>query len=174
MADQIPQGIEGGQLTEVARISAELRRMYEGPAWHGPSVLESITELTAEQADARVAANTHTIYEITHHIAAWIGEVRARLLGKPSGEPADGDWPPADTRVGDSEWQLVRDRLETRHADLLVTLSSFDAARLGERVDAPREGPQGVATYYILLHGLVQHNAYHAGQIMLLRRALGA
>jgi uncharacterized damage-inducible protein DinB len=174
MAHQVPQVLEGGELTEVARISAELQRMYEGPAWHGPGVLESIKDVTAEQANARVAANAHTIYEITHHIAAWIGEVRSRLQGKPSGNPADGDWPPAETRVSDGEWQRARDRLETRHADLLATLSSFDATRLGERVDPAREGPEGLATFYILLHGLVQHNAYHAGQIMLVRRALGA
>jgi len=28
-------------------------------------------------------------------------------------------------------------------------------------------------TYAAMLHGLAQHNVYHAGQIMILKRALG-
>jgi len=165
--------VPGQELTEVDRIAAELRRMYEGPAWHGPGVLEAIEGLNAEQAGTRAAANAHSIYEIAHHIAAWIGEVRSRLLGQPSGDPADGDWPPGDRQVDEGEWLRVRDRLSTRHRELQATLASFEASRLGQRVDPSREGPSGLVTFYALLHGLVQHNAYHAGQIVLLRRAMG-
>ena len=161
-------------MSEIARIAAELRRMYEGPAWHGPSVSESVAGITAAQASARPLVGGHTIYELTHHIAAWIGEARSRLLGNRSGDPADGDWPPPNARIDQAAWREALARLAERQSEMLEALSGFDPARLGEIVDPDSPSAEGRrVTHYILLHGLVQHNAYHAGQIMLLRRALG-
>ena len=159
--------------TEIDRIADQLRRMYEGEAWHGPCVLESLRGISAAQAAARPMPNTHSIYELTHHIGAWIGEVRSRLLGNRPGEPPEGDYPAADTSVDEAAWNAVLNRLATHHTDLLATLSAFDPARLDEAVD-PTVPPERRQTFYVLLHGLVQHNAYHAGQIMLLRRGMGA
>jgi len=35
---------------EVDRLEQQLRRALEGEAWHGPSVLELLADVTAEQA----------------------------------------------------------------------------------------------------------------------------
>lgn len=72
-------------------LVADLRRIYEGNAWHGPSLLEAIRDVTAAQAAARPLAHHHSINEITHHIAAWIGEATSRLQGNPPAMPADGE-----------------------------------------------------------------------------------
>ena len=38
----------------------------------------------------------------------------------------------------------------------------------------PRNRPLGTGvSYYELLHGIVQHDAYHAGQIAILKKVLG-
>jgi uncharacterized damage-inducible protein DinB len=160
-------------ISETQRIAAELQRMYEGPAWHGPSVLDSLRELSASQASVRPMPNTHSIYELTHHLGVWIGEVHSRLNGNPPGQPAEGDFPAPDTAVNEAAWRRVLARLDAHHANLLATLSTFDSNRLNEAVD-PAAPPAQRQTFYVLLHGLVQHNAYHAGQIMLLRRGIGA
>ena len=151
-------------------ILDQLRRMYTGEAWHGPSLSEALEGVSAMQAAARPLAGAHSIYELTHHVAAWIGEVHDRLGGKTPGSPADGDFPPPDTRVDDAAWKFVRERLDTRHRALMDAVARFDATRLDQPVD-PATGPEG-GTFYQLLHGLVQHNAYDAGQMMLLKRGL--
>ena len=154
-------------------LLADLRRIYEGNAWHGPSVLEAIGDVTAKQAAARPVRDAHSIYELTHHIAAWIGETTSRLQGNPPGSPADGDFPPRPSDVDDAAWSDVRYRLERRQAELLETVSVFDAARLDEAVDPKnRKDVDGPVTFRALLSGLAQHSAYHAGQIVLLKRAL--
>jgi uncharacterized damage-inducible protein DinB len=151
-------------------LIADLRRIYEGNAWHGPSVLDAITGVNAEQAAARPLANGHSIYELTHHIGAWIGEVTSRLQGNAPGMPADGDFPPAGTRVDSAAWADVCARLERRQAELLETVAGFDQDRLDDAVNPKNKGVDGPVTFRALLSGLAQHSAYHAGQIMILKK----
>lgn len=143
--------------------------MYAGPAWHGPCLRDALQGVTAREAAARPIPAAHSIFELTHHIGAWIGEVESRLRGNPSGLPAEGDWP-GDTRVDESSWREVVTRVESRHSALMAFLPTLDPSRLDAIVDPNAPGPSGKVTGYILLHGLAQHNAYHIGQIMLLRR----
>ena len=155
-------------------LLGDLRRIYEGNAWHGPAVLDAIRDVTAAQAAARPIADGHTIYELTHHIAAWIGETASRLQGNPPGMPADGDFPSRTITVDNDLWTDVRTRLERRQAELLEAVAGFDAGRLDEPVDPKnKRGPDDPVTFRALLSGIAQHSAYHAGQIVLLRKALG-
>ena len=152
-------------------LLADLRRIYEGNAWHGPSVLEALQDVTTGQAATRPVPDAHSIYELTHHIAAWIGETTSRLQGNPPGSPADGDFPPRSTTVDDAAWADVRARLERRQAELLETVSEFDAARLDDLVNPKhKKDSDGPVTFRALLSGLAQHSAYHAGQIVLLKK----
>ena len=153
-------------------LIADLRRIYEGNAWHGPSVLDAIDGVTAQQAGQRPLADAHSIYELTHHIAAWIGEVTSRIQGNAPGMPSDGDFPAAGAKVDDAAWADVRARLERRQAELLEAVSAFDEARLDEAVDPKNKGKDGPVTYRALLSGLAQHSAYHAGQIVIIRKGL--
>jgi len=156
-------------------LLGDLRRIYEGNAWHGPSVLEALSDVSALQAAARPLRNSHSIYELTHHIAAWIGETTSRLQGKPPGNPADGDFPPRATTVDQAAWAEVRARLARRQAELMETVAGFDPARLDQAFDPKnRNDVSGPVSYRALLSGLAQHSAYHAGQIVLLRKALGS
>ena len=148
--------------------------MYEGEAWHGPSVMDALRGITADQARLRPVPNAHSIYELTHHMAAWIGEARSRLLGSRAKEPSEGDFPRKTATVDEASWRAVRDRLAAAHTALLDDLSRFDAGRLDERLDPSLPDAGGRVTSYILLQGVAQHNAYHAGQILVLRRAMGA
>lgn len=155
-------------------LLADLRRIYEGNAWHGPSVLEALEDVTTSHAAARPVPDAHSIYELTHHIAAWIGETTSRLQGNPPGSPADGDFPPRSATVDDAAWADVRARLERRQAELLETVSEFDAARLDDVVNPKSSDRDGPVTFRALLSGLAQHSAYHAGQIVILRKALAS
>ena len=48
-------------MTEIERILDQLKRAYEGNAWHGPSVSEALAGVNAAQAHARPLANAHSI-----------------------------------------------------------------------------------------------------------------
>ena len=68
-------------MTEIERILDQLKRAYEGDAWHGPSVREALAGVTAQQAHARPLTNAHSIWELVHHIAVWENVGRRRLEG---------------------------------------------------------------------------------------------
>jgi uncharacterized damage-inducible protein DinB len=155
-------------------LLSDLRRIYEGNAWHGPAVLDAIQDVTFAQAASRPIPGAHSIYDLTHHIAAWIGETASRLQGNAPGMPADGDFPDRATTVDEATWADARARLERRQAELLEAVTAFDAGRLDEPVDPKnRKNADGPVSYRALLTGIAQHSAYHAGQIVLLRKALG-
>jgi uncharacterized damage-inducible protein DinB len=156
------------------RLAAALTRMHDGGAWHGPSMREALAGVTAAEAGAHPVPGAHSIYELTHHLAAWTGEVARRLQGGAPTLPEDGDWPAPDVRVDEEAWAAVQTRLATRNAALVALVTALPADRFAERVGTSSDPATGTGiSLYGMLHGLVQHDAYHAGQIVLLRRALG-
>jgi uncharacterized damage-inducible protein DinB len=162
-------------MTELQFLIDQLHRMYEGGAWHGPSLREALDGVSFELATKRLGQSSHSIFDLVHHMAAWIGEVHARLKGRSPQLPDNGDFP---TRAGvptEGDWNTVRQHLDTQHATLLADLEFLNPARLQDTIGASASGPLGTERPLLsVLHGLVQHNAYHIGQIVLIRRALGA
>jgi uncharacterized damage-inducible protein DinB len=157
-----------------APIVDQLRRLHDGDAWHGPSITEALESVTARQATMRPIAGGHTIYELAAHLAAWTGEVLQRLEGRPPQMPDEGDFPEPVNAITEDEWQAVKTRLADRHTALAQALTRFDKSRLADHVGPTRDAPTGTGvTFYAMVHGLIQHDAYHAGQIMILRKALG-
>lgn len=153
---------------EIEFLADQLERSFHGGAWHGPAVLESLDGVDAATARRRPIARAHSIGEIVLHIAAWIDVTRRRIEGEPvHGLPDVLDWPDCGC-ADEAEWQRVLGVLEAAHAALQRTLKSLSDARL----DDPVAGSD--PTVRSSLSGLIQHNVYHAGQIVLLRKAAEA
>src|ERR1700688_996474 len=68
-------------MAEGGRIADQLRRAFEGEAWHGDSLFEILTGVTAARAAARPVANAHSIWELVLHVAAWDSAVLRRFDG---------------------------------------------------------------------------------------------
>jgi uncharacterized damage-inducible protein DinB len=134
-------------------------------AWHGPSLQELLSDVSATQAASRPLPGAHSIWELVLHIAAWEGVVLRRLEGEviPSNVTAEEDWPP----VGDTSeaaWQGALASLAGGNKRLRDALRKLDDADL-DRVVAGQQ-----YTVYFMLHGAIQHDLYHAGQIALLKK----
>ena len=150
-------------MNEIQRIVDQLDRSRKGPAWHGPSVQEVVDGVDAVAAARRPIAGGHTIWEVAEHIAAWNDIVRRRIGGERV-EPTDEmDWPPVRETSAEA-WQKTRDRLAANHDALRAAIAGFAESRLDEL-------RPGADSWYVLFHGIVQHNLYHAGQIALLKKA---
>jgi uncharacterized damage-inducible protein DinB len=151
-------------MDEVKRIEDQLKRAYAGPAWHGPSVREVLANVTPEIATRRPIANAHTIWEITLHILAWQRAVLTRTDGTPVELTDLEDWP-APEGSDASAWNRLLERLDESHRQLLAMLSGLTDPELDEIVAGE------TYTIYFMLHGLIQHNLFHAGQIAALKKA---
>jgi uncharacterized damage-inducible protein DinB len=150
-------------MSDIARIVDELERIYDGDAWHGPSLRETLTGVAAAQAAARPIADAHSIWEILRHIAGWDDVVRRRLEGHPTDEPVEGDFPQV---IGTSEaaWAEALAKLEESHKRLINRISSLGPERL-QQTAAGEE-----YTVSFMLHGMIRHVVYHSGQIALLKK----
>lgn len=154
------------------RIRSEIRRSFHGPAWYGPTLLEALADLGTGEALRHPIEGAHSAAELLLHCLAWTEEVTRRLSGGEAALPERGDWPPVP-ELDAAAWLSLRQNLEAAAEALDRVLASFPAERLQERVGGPVHDPplgSGVP-FEVMLHGLAQHNAYHAGQIALLRRA---
>jgi len=154
-------------MTEIDRILDQLKRAFEGGAWHGPSVKEVLHGVTATQAHARPLGNAHSIWELVQHIAVWEDVGRRRLEGDPAEVPISSpeDWPPAED-ASEVAWDRARAALERGHQSLVEAISRVPESRLDEPI------LEGKSTVYVTLHGVIQHDLYHSGQIAMLKKAL--
>lgn len=155
-------------MSELTFILGELKDIHRGNAWHGPSLRESLAELTAEQAAARPIKNAHSIWEIVSHIAGWENVFHRRLEGeRRASEPEAGDFPPVKD-ASEEAWIQTLDYLESEHQKLLKVVSALSDEALETDV------AQQDYSIRFLLGGIVRHHVYHAGQISLLRKATQA
>ena len=156
-------------MSEVNRIKDQFKRAFVGQAWHGPSVLSLLEEITAEQAASHPVAGAHSIWELTLHISAWENVCTRRLRGGRAYLSDEEDWPKIDD-TSEEAWAATKKQLLVIHQDLLQEISSLDESRLDQPIIDDSE--TSYSTVYVTLHGGVQHDLYHAGQIALLKKAL--
>ncbi len=153
-------------MSETARIADQLRRAFAGDAWHGPSVLPLISDLDARSAMRRPLNNAHSIWEIVKHIEVWDKAVRRRMLGEVV-QPTPKEDFPAIADYSEDSWKLTIRELVRSHHELITAVAAFPDERLNEKVPG-KEGDHH--NFYYMLHGVTQHELYHAGQIALLKK----
>ncbi|MFO1052616.1 MAG: DinB family protein [Planctomycetota bacterium] len=145
----------------IQHIAEQLRRAFEGGAWHGPAVFELLDPLDAATAARRPAPGRPSIHGLSLHITAWLDAVRRRLGGEAVTLTGDTDFPPvADDQP--ATWDATRTSLRDRHLALQRAILALTPAQLEAKV------PGKDYTAHFMLDGVIQHSLYHAGQIALL------
>ena len=154
-------------MREVERIADQLQRAHEGGAWHGPAVDELLKGVTAAQAAARHVEGAHSIWELVAHVEAWERAILRRLGGDAAQiYQTEEDWS-ALSEASEEAWAAARRKLAETYVALREAVLGLDDADLDEPV------LPNMSTRYVSLHGAVQHTLYHAGQIAVVRKALG-
>jgi uncharacterized damage-inducible protein DinB len=149
---------------EVEHIARLLERSCEGTPYYGPSVLGALENVSAETAARAPGSSTHSIWSLVAHLTAEL-RYAAALLDDTAGPWIEGQttWPSV-TDTSAMAWQHAIDELTEANRTLVRMVEQLDDAGL------ERELSQVRWSYYDMLHGTVQHNVYHAGQISLLKR----
>jgi uncharacterized damage-inducible protein DinB len=151
-------------MREAQRIADQALKMFAGDAWHGPSVMEVLADVDANVAAAHPIPDAHSIWELVLHLIATQAILLRRIRGETAGLNTEHFWP-AVPPVSPSAWAETIARLKQQEADLRQAIGAFPEERLDARLTA-----EGTSAYNNF-HGHVQHNAYHAGQISLLKKA---
>ena len=151
---------------EVTRLVRSLDQVFGSRGWHGATLLGALRGLTPEAAGWRPAPGRHCIWELILHTAYWKYAVRRRITGA-TGETfprSPSNWP--DLPDDRSRRALRRDiaLLKTEHAQLITAVAGLRPATLGRR------SPKDRWTYREMIAGVGAHDAYHTGQIQLIKR----
>jgi hypothetical protein len=156
---------------EITRIVDELQREHNGDPWHGSPLVAILEGIDAAHAIQRPIPDAHCIWELVLHMTSWKKETARRLRGAVACMPIEGDWPEVGAPT-DARWREAIAQLEAAHEELINTVKTLPDAKLYEPTNDKRSGPLGTGvSHYVLLHGIVQHDVYHAGQIALLKKA---
>jgi uncharacterized damage-inducible protein DinB len=155
-------------MTETFRLADQIRRAFEGNAWHGDSVLELLAGVNAATAAARPIKNAHSIWELLLHIAAWDEDVVRRIGGTVVAVTDEQNFPTIKD-TSEAAWTQAVESTKKTHNELIKAVASFPDSRLTEQVPGKS---QKYYNFYYLFTGIVQHELYHAGQIALLKKAV--
>ena len=150
-------------MSETERIAEQLRLVFEGPSWLGPALDVLLADISEDTASNRPLAGAHTIWELVLHIEAWLRIACVRLTASTPVDPTeDENWP-----APGGSWRDAINCLRTEMTVLHKAILDFAPERLDELAPAAE-----LQTFYVLLHGVIQHSAYHAGQIAILKKAI--
>jgi uncharacterized damage-inducible protein DinB len=177
LRDRLPKG-RSGQFKDtamkknaasppIAELLHLLDEAYNRRSWHGTNLRGSIRGLTADQAGWR-GGNKHSIADIVVHCAYWKYSVRRRLRGEKRGSFAlkGSNWFELPEPLDASAWRRYVGLLETEHRALRAAIAELPPRELD---DAPAGGKSSNRS---IIHGVVLHDVYHAGQIQVIKGML--
>lgn len=156
--------------SEILLLLVAIDEGYEKKAWHGPNLHGSVRGLTAREAARRPGRHRHNIWEIVVHCAYWKYIVRRRILGEKRGSfPLEGsNWFARPIVRLEKAWRADLRLLDDMHwlmREAILELKSSDLKKIprGSKVDNRA-----------IISGIAMHDVYHAGQVQLLKRMMGA
>jgi len=151
-------------------LVATIDQVYGRKGWHGTTLKGALRGVSPKQALWRPAPDRHCIWELVLHTAYWKYIVRRRLTGDRAltFPRAPSNWPAIPERTDPKSWRADVDLLDREHQLLRSVVAQFPADRLSRRA------PESQWTYSETIHGIAAHDAYHTGQIQLLKRLMPA
>jgi uncharacterized damage-inducible protein DinB len=154
-------------MSETVRLADQIRRAFEGDAWHGDSMRELLHGVNAKVAAAHPIKNAHSIWELVLHVATW-DDVTVKRIAGTALEPSDEQNFPPVKDTSEAAWGKAIEQAKRAHNELVKAVAAFPDSRLQDQVPGKTESYHN---FFYLFSGIVQHELYHAGQIALLKKA---
>ena len=139
---------------------------YDEDGWH-VSLRKALDGVTAEQAGWKPEGADHSIWELVNHTIFWNERWLKRYRGEIN-QPQDIE-NTGTFLSGESDWQATLDHLWAVMDEWRSKLNEISAEKLEEQVNDEWQVPWRSP----LAHQNI-HNAYHIGQIVLLRKLQGS
>lgn len=139
-----------------------LRRTFDGAAWHGPSAMDTFRKVSLSQLGNRIG-NSHSLIELVEHMTAWRRFAIEKLRGNTTYDVDEtANFPKIE--ANEESWMITLQQFEDSQLQLLEQLEQLDDSRLEQIVEGRNY------SYSVLLHGLIHHDIYHLGQIVILMK----
>ncbi|KIL34710.1 hypothetical protein SD71_16690 [Cohnella kolymensis] len=156
-------------MTAVELLSYQWDRCYDGQEDWYPPLADALKDVTAEQAHWRPAGEkVNTIWENVNHLVYYKERFLKRLNGEESSYPpgVTNDDTFAVPSTAPSDWTETLARLRSVHYGIRDHIAAMDEKDFDRLVPTNSVG--------MWLSGLIMHDAYHTGQIIMLRKLQGS
>lgn len=151
-------------MKETQRIIQLFEKGYSGNPWIDVNLVDVLQDISPEQAIKKLHPEANSIWEITNHIISWRENVLQRVKGEEMQTPAHNYFIPL--QKGAINWKQTLKRLETSQQEWITFLNDLKEPAL-EMIYKPNE-----MSYYEHIHGILQHDVYHLGQIVMLTKLI--
>ena len=152
---------------ELQFIKEQIIDIYEGDPWFGRNISSILLEIDESKAFVKPSGQ-HSIVELIWHMINWREFVLSRF--SQDAEVNTGTFESNDWRLIDHADHTLFPKAVKRFAetqkDLITAIEKLDDSILTLKV------PGRTYNYRKLLHGLLQHDIYHTGQIAFLHKML--
>lgn len=148
-----------------AQIAKHFREVYFGGNWTCSSFKETLAGVTWQQATTKVHS-FNTIATLVYHTNYYVSAVLKVLQGEPlnASDKYSFDHPPIQSK---EDWERLLEKAWTDAESFASLIKQLPESKLWENLSAPKYG-----NYYRNIHGIIEHNHYHLGQIALVKKIL--
>ena len=148
---------------EKERIITLFEKLFNGDPWIDVTIMDTLEKLSGPQAASKALPQCNSIWEIVNHMISWRKNVLQRIQGKTLTTPTNNYFEPiADP--SQEAWIKTLEAFQQTQREWISFLEKFDI----EAFETPY--PSNGMTYFEHIHGIIQHDAYHLGQIVLLSK----
>ncbi|PTX48884.1 DinB family protein [Melghirimyces profundicolus] len=135
-----------------------------------PTFTDAVKGLTPGQAAWRSHPSSHSIWELVQHLIYWNEKWMSYFLDKETfvsiGKNNDKTFGDPDVEVNEERWNAAVQRLEAVYTEWRNVLHEYPESKFETQVP----GYHDEAPWWGVLSNLCTHNAYHIGQIVLIRK----
>lgn len=149
---------------EINRILKLFADLQHGDCWIGNNFKETLHGVDSINACKTISGRTNNIWQLVAHITYWRTLVVNRLTGSLNPPPFQDFLLPEV--CNEANWRQTLHDFEAAYHLLRNAILHFHEENL-EKASVKKE-----QTNYELIMGCLQHDAYHLGQIMLLKKSV--
>lgn len=150
-------------MKETQQIAKLFEDLYDGDPWIDVTILGVLKNVSPQQAAKKIAPGRNSIWQIVNHIISWRENVLLRVQGNVINTP-NNNYFIEIADISETAWQQSLERLQNSQQQWITFLKHFDES------DFDKIYPSNKMSYYEHIHGIIQHDAYHLGQIVLLTK----
>jgi uncharacterized damage-inducible protein DinB len=147
------------EITHIAKLFASLQH---GDCWIGINFKDALANITAEKAIQANNAGGNSIWQLVNHLIYWRTVTVTRLGGSLQTPPFDDFMLPDELTA--ANWKQTLLDFEAAYHQLRTAVLHFNAEHLHN------PSPKKEQTFYELLMGCLQHDSYHLGQLVILKK----
>jgi len=152
---------------EIQSIIRNIENTLDGEPWYGRPVYSILREIDSSIAYKKPKPDSHSLIDLLYHMLTWSEFTLKRIENDKINDLAAFeklDWREIDPEIHD--WDEALATFIATHQQIVALLQTKDDTFLGGTVDYRQYN------FRFLLNGLIQHNIYHLGQIVYLKKLL--